>query len=133
MTTITTQTPTKTSRLHLSLPAALLKLEAGAILAAVLLLYADGGFSPLAFIALWLVPDLSALGYLHSKRLGAWSYNLVHTYAAPLLLIGLALSIDWTLGYQFGLIWISHIAIDRLIGYGLKYADSFKKTHLQQL
>jgi len=28
------------------------------------------------------------------------------------------------------LIWIAHIAIDRAIGYGLKYGERFKSAHL---
>jgi hypothetical protein len=31
------------------------------------------------------------------------------------------------------LIWINHIGVDRLLGYGLKYADGFKWTHLSGL
>jgi hypothetical protein len=30
------------------------------------------------------------------------------------------------------IIWMSHISMDRVIGYGLKY-DSFKETHIQKL
>jgi hypothetical protein len=29
------------------------------------------------------------------------------------------------------LIWLSHISIDRVFGYGLKLNDDFKHTHLQ--
>jgi hypothetical protein len=29
-----------------------------------------------------------------------------------------------------GLIWLAHIGMDRLLGYGLKYADHFQHTHL---
>jgi Domain of unknown function (DUF4260) len=28
-------------------------------------------------------------------------------------------------------IWIAHIAFDRLLGFGLKYPEAFKPTHLQ--
>ena len=31
------------------------------------------------------------------------------------------------------LIWLAHIFLDRALGYGLKYDDAFKKTHLQQI
>jgi len=31
------------------------------------------------------------------------------------------------------LIWLAHIFLDRALGYGLKYEDAFKKTHLQQI
>ena len=31
------------------------------------------------------------------------------------------------------LIWAAHIAIDRAVGYGLKYPGSFKDTHLGRM
>ena len=37
-----------------------------------------------------------------------------------------------TLG-EVSLIWICHIGMDRMIGYGLKYPLSFKNTHLQRV
>ena len=30
----------------------------------------------------------------------------------------------------FGLIWVNHIGVDRLLGYGLKYSNGFGWTHL---
>jgi hypothetical protein len=33
----------------------------------------------------------------------------------------------------YALIWINHIAVDRLLGYGLKYPAGFKFTHLGKL
>ncbi|MGH3030008.1 MAG: DUF4260 family protein [Gaiellaceae bacterium] len=30
-------------------------------------------------------------------------------------------------------LWLAHIGIDRLLGYGLKYPDRFRETHLQRL
>jgi hypothetical protein len=40
------------------------------------------------WILLFLVPDLSLLGYLGGQRLGARLYNAVHTYVAPMVLAG---------------------------------------------
>ena len=31
------------------------------------------------------------------------------------------------------LIWLAHIEVDRLLGYGLKYATAFRDTHLQRI
>lgn len=31
------------------------------------------------------------------------------------------------------LIWLAHIGVDRLIGYGLKYPTVLKDTHLQRV
>jgi len=33
----------------------------------------------------------------------------------------------------FLLIWISHIGLDRMLGYGLKYPTQFRDTHLQHV
>ena len=30
------------------------------------------------------------------------------------------------------LIWLAHIGMDRLLGYGLKYSSGFKDTHIQR-
>ncbi|MEH7648941.1 DUF4260 family protein, partial [Bacillus toyonensis] len=34
---------------------------------------------------------------------------------------------------MIGLIWIAHIGMDRMFGYGLKYETDFKDTHIQRL
>jgi len=36
-------------------------------------------------------------------------------------------------GVAISLIWIAHIGIDRVLGYGLKYPTAFKDTHLQKV
>ncbi len=77
---------------------------------------------------LFLTPDISFLGYLSSPRIGALSYNLVHSYIGPLTLLAASFSVPRLAA--FAIIWLSHIAIDRLLGYGLKYATAFSDTHL---
>jgi Domain of unknown function (DUF4260) len=32
-----------------------------------------------------------------------------------------------------GLVWLAHVGLDRLLGYGLKYDHSFQHTHLGML
>jgi hypothetical protein len=34
---------------------------------------------------------------------------------------------------MLGLIWLAHIGIDRALGYGLRYPDAFRETHLQRV
>ena len=36
----------------------------------------------------------------------------------------------WPIGLQLALIWLAHIGMDRLVGYGLKYRGALKETHL---
>jgi hypothetical protein len=80
------------------------------------------------FAALFLVPDLSLLGYLAGPRLGAACYNAAHSYLGPVLFmaIGLLLGASPPL---LALVWVAHIGADRLLGYGLK-RRSFHDTHL---
>jgi hypothetical protein len=110
----------------------LLRLEDLAVAALSAVLYARTGSSWWLFAAFWLAPDLSMLGYLIDSCWGARIYNAVHTYVTPvaLALVGVLLSQSALL--PFALIWINHIAVDRLLGYGLKYPRGFGWTHLSR-
>ena len=108
----------------------LLRIEGLAAATVAAVLYARTGASWWLFAALWLAPDLSMLGYLASPCRGARVYNAFHTYTLPVVL-GLS---GWFLHVRgfvpFALIWINHIGVDRLLGYGLKYANGFGWAHL---
>jgi hypothetical protein len=80
-----------------------------------------------------LLPDLAMLGYLRGPRFGALCYNLAHSYIGPVLLAGGTVLAGWDVGAAVVCIWAVHIAIDRAIGYGLKYPHAFKATHLDAL
>jgi|HubBroStandDraft_5_1064220.scaffolds.fasta_scaffold109790_1 hypothetical protein len=94
------------------------------------LLYARLGQKWWIFAALFLAPDLSMLGYLFTPRIGAACYNLVHSYFAPLALAAAALTTNHPAILPFVCIWTAHIALDRALGYGQKYPDAFRHTHL---
>jgi len=115
------------------LPRTLLHLEGAVLFAAALALYIDSDFSLLALVLLFLVPDLSILGYAAGPRVGAACYDAVHTTAAPLVLGAIGLLSDGQVAVQVALIWLAHIGIDRALGYGLKYPAAFKGTHLQRV
>ena len=114
-------------------PSLLLRLEGVVVLAAALALYFDAGFGWLLLLVLILAPDLSMLGYLAGPRVGAASYDVVHTYALPVALGTVGVVANADLATQLALIWIAHIGIDRAIGYGLKYPTGFRDTHLQRV
>lgn len=80
--------------------------------------------------ALILLPDLSMLGYLFNSEIGAWLYNVGHhkLLAILFLAIGFILPLPWMA--LTGVILFGHSAMDRIFGYGLKYSDDFKNTHL---
>ena len=92
--------------------------------------YAQHGFSWLLFAALILLPDLAMIGYVRGPRVGAILYNLGHSYIAPLILLAVAQWVDSETIVAIGLIWGIHIGADRALGYGLKYPEGFKSTHL---
>lgn len=100
------------------------------ILAGAAMAYHVIGASWWLFAALFLVPDISMLGYLRSTRFGAMLYNAGHTYAVPGILLAAAPWAGHPLLQALALIWIAHIGFDRLVGYGLKYGVSFNATHL---
>ena len=82
------------------------------------------------FALLFLVPDVSMMGYLANVRAGAVIYNAIHTYVGPLLLAGYSVGTAQHTPLLLSLIWIAHIALDRMLGFGLKYPTGFKDTHL---
>jgi len=108
----------------------LLRLEelAAAMLSAVL--YARTGASWWLFAAVWLAPDLSMLAYLAGPDWGAKIYNAIHCYVTPATLALSALAFSSPTLVPIALIWINHIGVDRLLGYGLKYPAGFGWTHM---
>jgi uncharacterized protein DUF4260 len=104
------------------------RLEGLVALGAGIAAYVWLGQSWILFAVLFLVPDLAMLGYLRSTRFGGLAYNLVHTYVAPAVLALLGLAVG-PLAYALAAIWVAHIGLDRMLGYGLKL-DSFEQTHL---
>ncbi len=118
---------------NFSMPRLLLHAEGLAVFIAAIALYAQQSGQWVAFALLLLTPDLSMIGYLVNTRVGAITYNLVHTYTLPILLALMSLSAGWSLGLSLALIWLAHIGMDRTFGYGLKYPSSFKETHFNRL
>lgn len=111
-------------------PLWLLRAEGAAALAGAAWAYGQTGMGWWLFAALILVPDLSMLGYLRDARLGAATYNLAHTYLAPLALLALGWAAAQPVAVGVALIWAAHVGMDRAVGYGLKYARGFRATHL---
>jgi Domain of unknown function (DUF4260) len=111
-------------------PKTLLHLEGLAVLVGATWLYRDLGASWRLFALLFLAPDLFMLGYLLGTRVGARVYNIGHTTLIPAALLVIAYYGGRPALFPFGLIWIAHIGFDRMLGYGLKYEDAFKSTHL---
>jgi Domain of unknown function (DUF4260) len=110
-----------------------LKLEEFVKLIACYLISLKLGFSFWVFFAWLLLPDISMLGYTINARVGAVIYNLFHHQgiAIIVLLYGFYTA---SVNIEFaGLILLGHSSMDRVFGYGLKFPDSFKHTHLGEL
>jgi hypothetical protein len=110
----------------------LLRAEGAALLAGAMLAYDLAGNGWLLFALLFLVPDLSMLGYLAGPRPGAALYNAAHATPGPIALAAAGLLAAPAL-LPFALIWLAHIGFDRMLGYGLKYAADFHETHLGRI
>jgi len=117
----------------MSLPRLLLHLEGLALLVAAVFVYFAQGRPLWAFLLFLLAPDLSAIGYVFGPRVGSVVYNLGHIIVWPLVLGLLGWRLGWSWATAAALIWLAHIGMDRLVGYGLKYPDAFKLTHLDKV
>ena len=114
-------------------PAILLRVEEAILLGVTAFAYEQLHYSWPLFAILFLAPDLFMVGYLANPRLGAPLYNLVHILSLPFALLLTGYLLHWHLAPALSLIWIAHIALDRLLGFGLKYPTFFKDTHLQHI
>ncbi|HLO35943.1 MAG TPA: DUF4260 domain-containing protein [Candidatus Deferrimicrobium sp.] len=96
-------------------------------------LFAANGGSLLLFLPLLLLPDISAAGYLAGPRVGAFTYNLGHTWVPGIVVLGFGI---WLVSPALVLlagILIAHVGMDRAVGYGLKLPSSFHDTHLGRM
>lgn len=108
----------------------LLKLEELALFLLCIFLFGKLNFEWWWFPALLLLPDLGMLGYLVNPKTGAFTYNLVHHRLTASLIATYALTYGNEYWKLAAIILFAHISFDRLMGYGLKYNDSFNNTHL---
>jgi hypothetical protein len=95
-------------------------------------------FSQLDFAWWWLlvfllIPDIGMLGYLINTKVGAFTYNVFHHKAIAILVLLTGYFLKQDIVALAGIILFSHSAMDRILGYGLKYPDHFKHTHLGNL
>lgn len=115
------------------LPKQLLRLEGAAVAIAAVVVYFDHGYAWWLFLAVILAPDLSMIGFVLGPAPGSATYNCAHTYVGPVILAAVGLAADATAPTELALIWLAHIGVDHMLGYGLKYPSAFKDTHLQRV
>lgn len=111
----------------------ILKLEALLFFVATIGAYYFVGASWLMFFVLILVPDIFMFGYLKNSRLGAMVYNIGHMYVTPVIFLGFYAFSHKPIFLIVSIIWIAHISMDRMLGFGLKLDLGFKHTHLGEI
>jgi Domain of unknown function (DUF4260) len=82
------------------------------------------------YLVLFFLPDIGMIGYLMNPKIGAATYNLMHHIGLAVLMYILGSVFTIPLLQLAGVVLIGHLFFDRFFGYGLKYADRFKNTHL---
>lgn len=93
---------------------------------------------PLSFpwwvwILLFLLPDVGMIGYAINTQVGALTYNLLHHQFTGAAVLGIGYFTNQPYLVLAGLVLLGHASFDRTLGYGLKFPDSFKHTHLGSL
>jgi cell division protein FtsW (lipid II flippase) len=99
-------------------------------LAIIALYYQPIQFAWWVWILLFLAPDLGIVGYLINTAVGAVLYNMAHHKAIAGAFIIVGVLCHFPVLLLIGLLLWAHSSFDRIMGYGLKYGDSFQHTHL---
>jgi hypothetical protein len=108
----------------------LLRLEELLQFGLAIFLFSQLSYPAWMYVAFFLAPDLSMIGFLINTQIGAVLYNIFHHkgLAIAAYLVGAYLIVPELL--FAGTLLLGHSAFDRIFGYGLKYPDNFKNTHL---
>ncbi|WP_286747569.1 DUF4260 domain-containing protein [Roseivirga sp. UBA1976] len=108
----------------------IIKLEEAAMFGFSIYLFSLTNFDWWWYLVLILTPDIGMIGYALNTKTGALTYNLFHHkgLAIMVLCLGWLFSNSWL--ELSGIILFGHASLDRIFGYGLKYPDHFKHTHL---
>jgi Domain of unknown function (DUF4260) len=122
--------PTASDGIVLGAPRLWLRVEGATLLAGALVAFSTTHEAWWLVPLIVLAPDFLAVGYLGGTRVGARCYNVAHATPLPAIMVGLGWWRGLPVVLALGLIWLAHIGVDRLLGYGLKYNDNFQHTHL---
>jgi hypothetical protein len=110
-----------------------LRIEGLAALLAGAGIYLAAGGPWLLLVPFVLAVDVSMVGYLAGPRVGAFAYNLAHNQATGLLVLAAGAVSGISPLVLAGAVLVGHTGMDRLAGYGLKYATAFGDTHLGRI
>ena len=96
----------------------------------VVLYYLEVGIVWWLWPIIFLSPDIGMIGYVVNTRVGAWTYNFFHFKSVAVIVIACGYFLPSMEMLVAGVILFGHAAMDRAMGFGLKYPDNFKHTHL---
>jgi hypothetical protein len=111
----------------------LLKLEELFLFGLSLFLFAGLNYPWWLYAVFFFVPDVSMVGYLGGPKISAMVYNFIHHKALAIGLYILGIILTNSVLQFAGLILLGHTSLDRVLGYGLKYPESFQSTHLGRI
>lgn len=111
----------------------LLKLEELGMLILSIFMFSQLSYAWWWFIALILLPDIGMLGYIVNTKVGAITYNIFHHKGLAILIYFLGIYFETELLKLIGVILFGHASMDRIFGYGLKFDNAFKNTHLGEI
>ena len=57
------------------------------------------------------------------RRVGAMAYDIAHTYVFPIVLVAAGIFADASIPIELGLIWFTHIGVDRAVGVRPEVSD----------
>ena len=113
----------------------LLKLEEAAIAAIGIYFLSINnlGLPVWLWILLFFSPDIGMIGYTFNTKTGAVMYNLFHHKGIAIIIAATGYFLQNEVVTAIGILLFAHSSFDRMLGYGLKYADSFQNTHLGRI
>jgi len=111
----------------------ILKLEELSMFLFSIYLFSQLSFAWWWYLALILLPDISMIGYLVNDKVGAACYNIAHHKGIALAIFVAGLYVKNETLQLAGIILFGHSSMDRMMGYGLKYNEGFKFTHLGEI
>ena len=111
----------------------LIRIEEIMIFAISIYLFSMLGFSWWLFPLLLFVPDIFMIGYIRGTEIGAIIYNIGHHRGINLILYFIGILLGLKILALIGMMLFAHSTMDRVFGYGLKFMDAFKHTHLDHI
>ncbi|MCI2228956.1 DUF4260 domain-containing protein [Polaribacter sp. MSW13] len=111
----------------------LLKIEELMMLILSIVMFSQLSFDWWWYLVLFLSPDVSFIGYTINPKFGAICYNLLHHKGLAIMIYLVGMYLNNESIQLVGIIIFGHASFDRILGYGLKYSDSFNNTHLGKI